>query len=123
MEEILTLQVRRRPGSVLVAAAGEIDISTVPRLRAVLGSAAAGGLRVLVDLEEVSFIDASGLGALAVAAGRAAAAGGSLHVTAAPPRVRRLLKVTGLGQHLLTAPADAEDAGGPGPALPDREPS
>ena len=49
MEEILTLHVRRRPGSVLVAAAGEIDISTVPRLRAALDSAAAEGLRVIVD--------------------------------------------------------------------------
>jgi anti-sigma B factor antagonist len=123
MEEILTLQVWRRPGYVLVAAAGEIDISTVPPLRAALDSAAAVGPRVLVDLEEVSFIDASGLGALAAAAGRAAAAGGSLHVTAASPRVRRLLKVTALDRHLLTAPAEAEGAGGPGPALPSPEPS
>lgn len=123
MEEILTLHVRRRPGSVLVAAAGEIDISTVPRLRAVLDSAAAEGLRVIVDLEEITFIDASGLGALACAAGRAAAAGGSLHVTAVPSRVRRLLAITGLERHLLTAPAEAEGAGGPGPALPSPEPS
>jgi anti-sigma B factor antagonist len=76
---------------------------------------------VIIDLEEVSFIDASGLGALAGAAGRAAKAGGSLHVTAAPPRIRRLLALTGLDRHLLTAPAEAE--GGPGPAVPSPEPS
>lgn len=123
MEEILTLQVRRRPGSVLVAAAGEVDISTVPRLRAVLDSAAAEGLRVIIDLEEVTFIDASGLGALAGAAGRAVAAGGTLHVAAVSSRVRRLLKVTGLDRHLLTEPTEAEGAGGPGPALASPEPS
>jgi len=93
MDEILTLQVRRRPGYVLVAAAGEIDISTVPRLRGLLGTLT-GGETVIVDLGQVSFIDATGLGALAGAAGRAAAAGGSLHVTAAPPRVRRLMAIT-----------------------------
>ena len=78
---------------------------------------------MIVDLEEITFIDASGLGALAAAAGRAAAAGGSLHVTAVPSRVRRLLKVTGLDRHLLTEPAEAEGAGGPGLALPSPEPS
>ncbi|HEY1702054.1 MAG TPA: STAS domain-containing protein [Trebonia sp.] len=125
MEEILTLQVRRRPGYVLVAAAGEIDISTVPRLRGVLSALAVRGMRVIVDLEEVSFIDASGLGALAAAVGRAAAAGGSLHVTAVPPCVRRLIAVTGLDRHLLTAAAETktEVASGSSPALPNPGPS
>jgi anti-sigma B factor antagonist len=120
MEEFLTLQVRYRPGCVLVAAAGEIDISTVSRLRGVLDALAAAGLRVIVDLDQVSFIDATGLGALAGAAGRAAAAGGSLHVTAVAPRVRQLLAVTGLDRHLLIAATEAEDAGNPGPARPRR---
>jgi anti-sigma B factor antagonist len=123
MEEILTLQVRRRPGYALVAAAGEIDISTVSRLRGVLDTLTADGLRVIVDLNQVSFVDASGLGALVGAAARAAAAGGSLHVTAAAPRVRRLLAVTGLDRHLLIKAAATGAAGGPGPALPHPEPS
>jgi anti-sigma B factor antagonist len=123
MEEILTLRVRCRPGYVLVTAAGEIDISTVPRLRRVLRAVTAGGRRVDVDLDQVSFIDATGLGALAGAAGRAAAAGGSLQVTAAPPRIRRLLAITGLDRHLLTVGAGTETVGDRGPALPRPEPS
>jgi anti-sigma B factor antagonist len=123
MEEILTLQVRRRSGYVLVAAAGEIDISTVPRLHDVLGTLTADGWQVIVDLNQVSFIDATGLGTLASAAGRAAAAGGSLHVSAATPRVRRLLAITGLDRHLLIAATEAEAAGDRGPALPHPEPS
>lgn len=125
MEEILKLQVRRRPGHVLVAAAGEIDISTVSRLRGVLGPLTAGGLRVIVDLDQVSFVDASGLGALVGASARAAAAGGSLHVTAATPRVRRLLAVTGLDRHLLIAAAatEAGATGGSGSAQPHPESS
>jgi len=118
MDEILTLQVRRRPGYVLVAAAGEIDISTVPRLRGLLGTLT-GGETVIVDLGQVSFIDATGLGALAGAAGRAAAAGGSLHVTAAPPRVRRLMAITGL-DHLLTAATTADGDRSPGLPSPGR---
>jgi anti-sigma B factor antagonist len=120
MEEILTIQVRCRPGHVLVAVAGEIDISTVPRLRGVLRTVTAGGVRVIVDLDQVSFIDAIGLGALADAAGRAGAAGGSLHVTAAAPRVRRLLAITGLDRHLLMPTAEAEAADDSGPDVTPR---
>lgn len=115
MEEILTIRVRCRPGYVLVAAAGEIDIGTVPRLRGVLRAVTAGGRRVIVDLDQVSFIDATGLGTLAGAAGRAASAGGSLHVTAATPHIRRLLAITGLDRHLLITAAEAEPAGDSGP--------
>ena len=34
MDQELTIRVRREPGYVIVAVAGEIDIATVPRLRA-----------------------------------------------------------------------------------------
>ena len=57
----------------------------------------------MADLDRVSFIDAAGLGALAGAARRAAAAGTSLRVVCARPRIRRLFRVAGLDQAMPSA--------------------
>ena len=62
----------------LVTVAGEVDIATVAQLRESLRALVAGGRRVVADLDQVSFIDAAGLGVLAGAAGLAAAHGTSL---------------------------------------------
>ena len=68
------IRVRRDPAYVLVTVAGEIDIATVPALHERLTLLAATGRAVVVDLDQVTFIDAAGLGALAGAARQAAAA-------------------------------------------------
>ena len=57
----LTVEVRQEPGHVLVTAAGEMDIATVPQLRDRLAAPAANGRPLIVDLDRVTFIDASGL--------------------------------------------------------------
>ena len=49
---------------------------------------------------KVRFIDSAGLAALAGAANRAAAHGGSLHVVCARPRIRQLFRLTGLDRRL-----------------------
>ena len=54
----------------------------------------------MADLDQVSFIDSAGLGALAGAARRAAAHGGSLHVVCARPRIRQLFRLTGLDSRI-----------------------
>ena len=79
MGEALTIEVRHEQGCVIVAAAGEIDISTVTPLRECLFEMAATGVPLVVDLEQVSFIDSVGLATLVGAAKRfvADAAGAS----------------------------------------------
>jgi anti-sigma B factor antagonist len=100
MAETLVIRVRHRPGHVLVTVAGEVDIATVAKLRQCLAESAAGGLPVIMELDEVTFIDAAGLGALVGAARRLAAHGASLHVVCAQPRTRHLLRLTGLDRRL-----------------------
>jgi anti-sigma B factor antagonist len=100
MDKALTIQARREPAYVVVTVAGEVDIATVARLRERLVALAAGGLPLVADLDQVSFIDATGLGALAGAARRAAAHGASLHVVCARPQTRRLFRVTGLDRQI-----------------------
>jgi len=103
MDKALTIRVRRGPGHTILTAAGEIDIATVARFRARLFALAGEGRPVIADLDQVSFIDASGLGALVGAARRAAAHGGSLHAVCARPQTRRLLWLTGVDRRIPLA--------------------
>jgi len=96
MGEALTIRVRREQGCAVVAVAGEVDIATVTRLRERLLGLAASGCTLVVDLDQVSFIDSAGLAALVGAARRAAAHGASLQVVCARPRTRQLFRLTGL---------------------------
>src|SRR5947209_12448184 len=100
MAEPLIIQVRQHPGHVLVTVAGEVDISTVGKLRERLAGLAAAGRPVVTDLDQVTFIDATGLGALVGAARRAAAHGASLQVVCSRPQTRNLLQLTGLDRRL-----------------------
>jgi len=77
MGDALAITVRRERGVVIVAVSGDIDISTVARLRERLSGLADGGGTLIVDLNRVTFIDSAGLGrwsALPAAPPRAAAA-------------------------------------------------
>jgi anti-sigma B factor antagonist len=103
MAKAMTIQTRREPGYVVVTIAGEVDIATVARLRERLSDLAAGGLPLVADLDQVSFIDATGLGALAGAARAATEHGSSLHLVCARQQTRRLFRVTGLDRQIPLA--------------------
>ena len=103
MGKAMTIQARHEPGYVIVTIAGEVDIATVDRLREGLSALAAGGLPLVADLDQVTFIDATGLGALAGAARLAAARGVCLYVVCAQPRTRRLFRITGLDRQIPLA--------------------
>jgi anti-sigma B factor antagonist len=103
MSEALTIRAQRGPGYVVVTVAGEIDIATVDRLRDRLAALAADGVPLVADLDQVSFIDATGLGALAGAARAATEHGSSLHLVCARQQTRRLFRVTGLDRQIPLA--------------------
>lgn len=80
-----------------VAVRGELDGATVPTLRTVLSGLVDGGHhRIVLDLDRVTFLDAAGLGAMVATLERLRRADGSLVLRAVPPRVTRLLEITGL---------------------------
>ena len=103
MGEAMTIRARREPGYVVVTVAGEVDIATVAQLRERLAALAVSGVPLVADLDQVSFIDATGLGALAGAAREATEHGTSLHVVCARPQTRRLFRVTGLDRQIPLA--------------------
>jgi anti-anti-sigma factor len=103
MDKALTIEVRQEPGYAIVTVAGEIDISTVTRLREPLFELAASGFPLVLDLDQVSFIDSVGLAVLVGTANRAATHGGSLQVACARPKIRELLRLTGLDRRIPLA--------------------
>ena len=103
MGEALTIEVRHEQDYTIVTAAGEIDISTAHRLRERLFDLAASGSPLVVDLEQVGFIDSAGLSVLVGTANRAAAHGGSLYAACARPKIRKLFRLTGLDSRIPLA--------------------
>jgi anti-anti-sigma factor len=100
MGEALTIEVRQGHDYTIVIAAGEIDISTVTRLRERLFAIAASGRPLVIDFGQVGFIDSVGLAVLVGTANRAAAHGNSLQVACAPPKIRQLLRLAGLDRRI-----------------------
>ena len=103
MGKALTIRARREPGYVVVTVAGEVDIATVAQLRERLAALAVSGVPLVADLDQVGFIDATGLGALAGAAREAAEHGTSLHLVCAQPQTRRLFRITRLDRQIPLA--------------------
>ena len=100
MGEALTIRVRREQGYAIVAVAGEVDIATVTRLRERLFELAASGRTLVVDLDQVSFVDSAGLAALVGAAKRAEAHGASLQVVCDRPQTWEVFRLAGLDRRL-----------------------
>ena len=111
MNEAVTIRLRREPSYVLVTVAGEIDIATAPVLAERLSALAATAGAVVVDLDQVSFMDAAGLGVLDRVAQFAAAQRASLQVVCADHRIRRLFHITGLDETIPLARTPAEAVG------------
>ena len=103
MGDVLTIGARHEPGYAIVTVAGEIDISTVTGLRERLFDLAASGRPLLVDLDQVTFIDSAGLSALVGTANRADAHGGSLYAACSRPKIRKLFRLTGLDRRIPLA--------------------
>ena len=103
MEVALDIAVRSERGCVIAAVTGEIDISTVGRLRERLFELAEGAQPLIVDLDRVTFIDSAGLGVLVGTARRADAHGGSLHAVCSRPQTRKLLWLTGVDRRIPLA--------------------
>lgn len=83
--------------AVHVPVCGVLDGSTVARVREVLDQAVARRpLRLVVDLTDCPFVDASALAMLLEAHRRLARSGGVLTLRGCSPRVLRLLSLTGL---------------------------
>ena len=86
---------------------GDIDISTLPALRAEVDAALDAGVRrVLINCQNVGFIDSSGLAFLLSRASRLMRADGMLSLANASPAVARFIQIAKLVDVLHVTMAD-----------------
>jgi anti-anti-sigma factor len=98
-------QDRADNASVLVHVAGEFDIGTQPVLRQALSRAHAADVDVLLDLSEVTFVDASSLGVLMDTHRALAERGHTFRIVNPARAVARVLALTDLTAVLMPASA------------------
>jgi anti-sigma B factor antagonist len=91
--------VEKRDGATVVSLTGELDLYNAEDVRAALLAATGEEPAVLVvDLEQVTFIDSTALGVLIEARSRMSDRGG-FHLAAPGLETRRALEVSGLDRH------------------------
>ena len=98
----LKIDTRFEHGYTIVTPKGEVDLSTVESFRAVLNELfIQGRSHLLVDLDQTTFFDSLGFGALVGARRRAYALNGSLGIVCSNERILRLFEVTALDRVFL----------------------
>jgi anti-sigma B factor antagonist len=96
MELGLEVDESRSPYTV-VAVKGEVDVYTAPRLREKLVELVSQGhLKIVVNLEDVDFLDSTGLGVLVGALKRLRSHDGELMLVCTQQRILKVFEITGL---------------------------
>jgi anti-sigma B factor antagonist len=92
---------RASAGVVVLAPAGELDLASTPRLRELLYEAHSPGATVVLDLDDVVFLDSSALAVVLSAERRLRGSGGSLRLVNVAEEVLRVLRICGLAERLV----------------------
>ena len=108
------MDVRSQPDRVVLELHGELDLAVAPELTDAIERAEAQQRRIVVlDLEDLEFIDSAGLRVILAAHKRLCGIGAELAMTPGQPQVQRLLAIAGVADHLQTiASSDAATASG-----------
>ena len=106
-EPTLRISAAHQPDAYVIRVQGELDLGGCTDLDLALKRAEESRAeRIVVDLEELTFIDSSGMGALVEASRRSASNGNRLELTRGTGHPAKTLRMTGLDQALpLTDPS------------------
>ena len=93
----LEIKVRKEKNIPVITLSGEIDVYTYPKLNEALATLIEEGCKDLViNLEQVKYIDSTGLGVLANSAAKIANKKGSLHLVCTKTNIKKIFDVSGL---------------------------
>ena len=85
------------PGATVIVVSGEIDVHTAPELRERLSTLIERGTyRLILDMEDVEFLDSTGLGVLIGGLKRIRAHDGSIDIVCTQSRILRIFDITRL---------------------------
>lgn len=104
-EALLTARIDRSNGVARLFLHGELDIWTAPLVTEPLTALERDGVdEIMLELRDLTFMDAAGVHAFVDAYHRAEMNGHRLLIVGAPPFARRLFQLTGT-EYLLSVPA------------------
>jgi anti-anti-sigma factor len=102
----LAIRVRRVDGRVVVTATGEVDLSTAAQFEQEISHALAGHTsRLILNLSQLAFMDATGLRVLGSAQEQARRHGVAFQVVAGRGQSRQLLELSGLLEEFDIVPS------------------
>jgi anti-sigma B factor antagonist len=102
-QEPLTIALQQENERVVVVMAGELDMANAPLLQGTIESdQLAAAKTVVLDLQQLTFLDSTGLRVILAARELCWRRGQEFAVTPGSQQVQRLLSVTGVGEHLRT---------------------
>jgi anti-sigma B factor antagonist len=110
----LSIETRNVGARTVLAVSGEIDVYTAPKLREqIVQLVDEGRYHLVVDMEQVEFLDSTGLGVLVGGLKRVRAHDGSLQLVCTQDRILKIFRITGLTKvfpvHATVADALAAD--------------
>jgi anti-sigma B factor antagonist len=95
----LSLETRQVGDRTVVTVGGEIDVYTAPTLRDKITELVnAGHHTILVDMEQVEFLDSTGLGVLVGGLKKVRAQNGSMELICSQDRLLKIFRITGLAK-------------------------
>ncbi len=107
------LKVVQTNGTTRIAPSGELDIASAPEFeQAIADATAEPGAELVLDLRELTFMDSTGLRALAQTNARAGEAGFALTIVRGPRQIARVLEISGLADLLPLVDAPPAEADG-----------
>jgi anti-sigma B factor antagonist len=96
-------------GTAIVRLSGEVDISTAPRVKQEITDLLDQGyIKLLVHLDEVDYLDSTGLAVLLSGLRRAMDQGGHLGLICSRPSVLRILEISGLDRIFTLYPNETD---------------
>jgi anti-sigma B factor antagonist len=98
--EHLRIEVRQEPDRAVVCLHGELDLASAPLLQNEIENIADDDGALVLDLEDLQFIDSTGLRIILATHERSRERGQEFAVTRGSQQVQRLLSITRVGEHL-----------------------
>lgn len=106
--QVLTEEKNNKP---VVSVRGEIDVYSCPKLHEALSKITESGrFNIILNLENVHYIDSTGLGTIAYAAKQVNEHQGKITIVSSKPQIKKIFEISGLDKKNITLVENESDA-------------